>query len=403
MSLDGTFYLGKALRFSDTNAPLNTNDRLPIVYGTLTGDNPVWNAPNIDYVVATNTYVYCFADHSVPAQVPKVWVENVEWQPGTASGTFTFSETDSNYGGISTITLHSPTVELGAGKKVSVNGQGKPYTKIIDIIDDFLGTELGTFNVNNDYNRTFRARAIEKFDSQGYIAAGTITKDESVWTILYKMLSSFKGDAFRDNDGKLKIIIDDGQDDNIGVPHMISTFDINFLSATVQEQDLMNRIPCSYSYSPLNDGHFASHTNKTIARDEASVGIWGEKKASSPYRFYFCRDLTSVLKVQGILIKRFSRPITQIDFVDPTLKSLDVDLGDTITTSFDFLYNKDGEPLINEHFQVLTIDHIYDTLSIRYRVIPTGNFMTTGGVKLDGSFKLDGTKKLTLSRDTTIY
>ena len=58
-SLRDTFYLHRAGRYAD---PLNSNDRLPLVYGDLTdGVNGIWQLPCIDTV----NNVYCFAGFPV--------------------------------------------------------------------------------------------------------------------------------------------------------------------------------------------------------------------------------------------------------------------------------------------------------------------------------------------------
>jgi hypothetical protein len=75
LNLSDYFYLKRAGRYSD---PLNSNDRLPVVYGDLTdGENGNWILPCLNY----GANVYAFAGHAV---LPQYEILTIDVQPATA-------------------------------------------------------------------------------------------------------------------------------------------------------------------------------------------------------------------------------------------------------------------------------------------------------------------------------
>ncbi|HPZ00287.1 MAG TPA: hypothetical protein PLS28_02330 [Clostridiales bacterium] len=125
MTLNDTYYLSRSGRY---NNPLNTNDRLPIVYGDLTdGTSGNWILPCIDTV----NHVYCYADHEVLSVADgnsvSIYKDGVLVDPGD----YVFDESD-NYefeGTIAKITFSTDqgnAVISARGKgKAEKNGKGK--------------------------------------------------------------------------------------------------------------------------------------------------------------------------------------------------------------------------------------------------------------------------------------
>lgn len=402
LNLDKIFYLNRASLYTN---PANTNDRLPIVYGDLTdGSRGNWTTPCIDTV----NDVYCFANHPVlsVANGNSITVYENDVTVNPTNYTFSDSNNYESQGNIATITFTTPPTENAI---ISVRGKGKYtpgdatilMTNIIDIIDDLLVTE-GAVMVSGDFDTSLKTIAYNNFVSQAYIAAGVINEDESYWSLIYKMISSFKGEAFINANGKMALTVDNGL-----LPqrpaNILSGGDTKFIGATLKRENIINRLPSNYRYNYVLQ-QFISHTNDSAQSDVSSIGIYGESTPNTPYQFYFCRDLTSINKVQTLIVasQKSQDKLWEVEFQDNTLKHIDVDIGDYIIASFDLLYNKNAEPLKNEFFKVLETQTDFNSGAVLFRCLDTGTPLSLTW-KHDGTIKHDGVHQHGGEIDLTDY
>ncbi len=395
-SLTDYFYLKRAGRYI---FPLNSNDKLPIVYGDLTdGSNGNWVLPCID----VSNYVYAFAGHEVMSvgegNSISIYADGVLAAPAN----YTFDESD-NYeseGIISTITFTTDQ----ANKVITARGKGKDsagvlINNIIDIINDFLTVE-NTFTATL-FEPTSKAMAKSTFTKQSYVAAGIINEDIQIWELIQKMIGSFLGSAFLNGSKELVLIIDDGTISQYGTAGIIGKGDLNFISATQKGINLINQCPASYAYNYVKQ-EFNSHTDDTAHADTVSQNIYGMQKPTSPYRFYWCRNLTAVQKIQDLIVAKFKNPVWEVELEDLSLKNCHLDVNELLMTSIDYLYDTGGDELINEVYKIVSVNPGFSKAKIHFRCLDTGYFLTVSHL-LDGSWLLDGSYKLGGDRDTTIF
>ncbi len=398
MNLNDIFYLGRAGRYDN---PLNSNDRLPIVYGDLEDGPPgVWRLPCIDTV----NKVYCFADHAVLSVANGNSIAIYSDGVLIAGGSYTFDESNDyeSEGAIATVTFDDDQ----KNKVITATGSGKAsgatlYENIIDIANDWLTSE-NDFDAVLGYNLTAKARASAIFDTQSYKAAGVIDKDIKGWELLQKMLGSFLGSVYMDGEGKLAFSIDDNQTGYWG--WVVPRGDVMQATAKRRLENVINQCPCNYAYNYAAGG-FAAHTDDSADADAASQNIYGTRKPDTPYQFYWCRDSDSVDTVQAIIISKFAEPVWEVDITDKNMKRAHIDVNDWIALNLGFLYTKSGEEMINQYFKVVSVRPDFNNHRIHFRAIDTGLFMTgPAGVYIaDGTHLADGSVKAGGDRDTTRY
>lgn len=395
MNFVDLYTLKRAGRYT---SPLNSNDRLPVVYGDLTdGSSGNWTLP----CISTTSYVYCFAGHAVLSVALgnsiNIYADDVLVAP--AGYTFDESNDYESLGAISTVTFTSDQ----ANKVITARGQGKPsgsslMTNLIDILYDFLTVENSFTSA--DVESTSKNTASALFTKQGYTAAGVIDQDGILWDLIAEMAASFLGSAWLNYEGKLVIELDDGTYTKEPAA-IIPKHEISFSSAVQRLISVINRCPASYAYN-YAQGEFRSHDSGTTTDSSSSQGIYGVREPSSPYKFYWCRAVASINKMQTIITGAYGSPQWEIEFNDLSLKRAFVDVGDVVAVTFDDLYDINGHNLINEHIRVLSIKHDAGTGKVGFRGVDTGYFMTTAYLA-DGTYDADGSIKAGGERDTTIY
>jgi hypothetical protein len=382
---------------------LNTNDRLPIVYGDLTdGTLGLWGCPCID----TDNYVYCFAGHEVLSVANgnsiTVYENDVEVDP--ADYLFDEAIDYEGEGIIATITFTSSK----AGSVISVRGKGKPtmsggatlMDNIVDIVDDFL-------TVENDfapsiYEATAKARAAQVFDAQSYTAAGAIIEDVEIWETIIEMMASFLGSAYVDGQGKLVLEIDDSSMSyQYGQAGIIPKAESDLLSAVQKLSNVVNRCPCNYRFSWLSRG-FKAHTDDSAHASTISQNIYGAREPGTPYQFYWCRDLTTVQAIQDIIISKLKDPIYEIEIVDQTLRRVGCDIGDIVIFSADTIYDTTEQPLLNQQWKVIGAARDFNDGKIAFRALQTPYYLMVAYLA-DGTYLVDGSIHAGSDRDMTVY
>ena len=394
MNLNDIFYLGRAGRYDN---PLNSNDRLPIVYGDLTdGTNGIWELPCIDTV----NFVYCFADHAVLSVANgnsiTIYADGVE----VAGADYTFDESNDyeSEGAIATVTFDNDQVNA----KITARGKGKSSgatltENIIDIVNDYLTVE-NDFDATT-YDDASKSKASAVFDSQSYKAAGVIDKDVKSWELLQKMMGSFLGSAWYNGAGDLAFDIDDNSTGFWGEP--VPRGDVMQATAKRRLENVINQCPCNYAYNYAAGG-FLKHTDDAADADSASQNIYGTRKPNNPYQFYWCRDATSVGVVQALIVTKFADPVWEVDLTDKTMKRSHIDVNDWIALNLGFLYDANGVEMVNQHFKVVSVRPDFNLDRIKFRAIDTGYFMSVAYLA-DGTYTAGGSIRAGGDRDTTRY
>ena len=394
--LDDTYYLPRAGRYAN---PLNSNDRLPLVYGDLTdGSSGNWALPCIDTV----NHVYCFSAAPVISvalgNTVNIYADNVLVTPAN----YTFDESDDyeSQGNIAKITFSADQ----GNAVITARGKGKVtgsslMENVVDQIYDFLTVENDLTSLN--FDTTARARAREVFEAQGYKAAGVIAEDMVYWEIILRMMSSFLGSAYLSTQKLLYLDIDDGT--TLDVPHdIIPKADIKFVSAKQRLSCLVNRCPASYAYN-YAAGDFRSHTNDNTYGNIASQGIYGTCQPNTPYQFYWCRDKASVNAIQAIITEKFGTPTWEIELIDIAGHKRDqIDCGAIIAVTVPDLINPDGSEFINQLIKIIAVTPDYQKGTLKYRALDTRKYLTVAYIA-DGSYLADGSILAGGERDLTDY
>ena len=403
MTLNDTYYLNRSGRYAN---PLNSNDKLPAVYGDLTDSTSGnWILPCIDTV----NFVYCYSAQEALSIAAgngiNIYKDGVLVNPAN----YTFNE-NNNYeseGSIATITFTSDQ----ENSVISARGKGKPTTSggatlmtdIVDIAYDFL-TVRNTAWTSADFNIGKKAQASQIFQTAGYKAAGVINEDIEIWTLLQQMMASFLGKVYLDGYGLICFDIDNGVVSESEYAAIIPTSHIDFVSAVQKLENVINQCPCSYAYNYAKGGEFKSHTDDMAHADISSQGIYGIRKPTEPYRFYWCRDTTTVHAVQDIIVNKYKDPDNawEVTFDDNTSQAIHTDVNDLIIATIDRLYDKRGSQRTNPIWRTVTITPDLQTGKIRFIVQDTGYYLYAT-YYADGSYPANGSIHAGSDRDLTVY
>jgi hypothetical protein len=401
MTLNDTYYLKRTGRYAN---PLNSNDRLPEVYGDLTdGSSGNWIAPCIDTV----NYVYCYAAHEVLSAANGNTI--IVYKDGVVvpSGyTFSHSNNYESEGVISTITFTTDQ----ASSVISVQGKGKPttsggstlMTNIVDIAADFLTVSCGF--TSSLFNSTKQAKARQVFTAAAYKAAGVIHQDINIWTLQQQKMSSFLGIVYLDAMKTLCFEIDDGTINENDKAAIFRKANTHMASAEQSLDNIINQCPCSYGYDYVQDNDFKHHTDDMAHVDAQSQSDYGVRTPSEPYKFYWCRDLTNVQAVQDIIVSKFKNPLWDpVVFEEYPAENVHVDIGDLIIASMERLYDRNGESYKNHLWKVLSVSPDDPAGKIRYTVQDTGRYLYGTQAIADGTYTADGTISAGSARDMTDY
>lgn len=419
--LADTFYLKRTGTYS---APLNANERLPVVYGDLTdgkisfdpavpAGNGTWRLPCLkttDDVFTTP--VYCFAGHPVLSEADGNFISLYEDGQELNPVMWTFDESDDfeGHGAIATVTFTTPKQNA----VITAKGMGKPTTpggavlmdNIIDIVNDFLTVENAF--TSSLFESTVKATASQIFTAQGYKAAGVITEDNVIWETLTNIMGSFLGSAYIDGNGDLVLDIDINTLPQ-GVAEIIPKAGAYLTDTKLRRDNIINQCPANYAYNYV-DNEFKSHTDDTAHADLSSQSVFGVREPNTPYQFYWCRDLTSIQKIQDLIVAKLKNPLYEVEITDITLKRLGIDIGDFIQYSAQHLYDTDSMALLNNFWKVISVKPDYAKNNIVFRALQTGYFATLAeylGIQapglLDPMWILDGSVKFGRERDLTEY
>ncbi len=371
-----TFLLPRAGKYQNA---LNSNARLPSVWGNLEDGNAGnWICPNISSV----TFVYSYAGHEVMSSSSgnDIQIFSGSSLMNVADYTFNHSNDFESLGNIAIITFDNDqknNIITASGRGI-LNSSATPEIKnIIDIVDDFLTVKNA---LDFSYDTTSKQATSDTFDDQGYIAAGVIDQDGVIWDILQKMMGSFLGSVylasdtpFFAEDRKLKFELEIGSS-TTKVFDIMPKVDVTFLTGTQRRKSLISQCPISFSYDYVSN-NFRSHDDGTNNINSASSNIYGIQEPSTPYQLDWCRDSASGTTIQNIITTKYGKPVWEIEFVDGSLERLGVDVGDLVAGTFDWLYDTEGSPLINQVIKILSISPDFVKNTIKFRAIDQGAYL----------------------------
>jgi len=106
--------------------------------------------------------------------------------------------------------------------------------------------------------------------------------------------------------------------------------------------------------------------------------------------------------MQTIVINKLKDPIYEVEAEVINLKNIDLGIGDFFVMSAERLYGKDGLPLNNNYWRLVSIKPDYSRAKIGFRALQTPYFITTAQL-LDGSWEFDGSYQCGGNRDMTVY
>ena len=396
--LSDPFYLKRAGEYS---APLDSNDRLPLVYGDLTdGLQGIWRLPCLN----KTDWVYAFAGHEVLSVANGNSIVIYEDDLVLGGAGYVFDELN-NYegnGNIATIDMVNPKDNA----IITARGMGKPTTtggatlmeNIVDIVDDFLTVENDF--ASSLFESTAKAMAAAIFTAQNYIAAGCIVQDAPIWEIIVNMMSSFLGSVFINGEGELVLDIDINTIP-LGYADIIPKGDGYLSNARIRRDNIINQCPVNYAYDYVK-GRFKSHTDLSTQADAISQDVFGVRTPNTPYQQYWIRDKVNCQTVQSLIVAKLKDPLYEIGITDATLKRAEVDIGDFVAFSADSLYNQAGVQLLNAFWKIISVKPNYAKNNVVFRALQTAFFMTIAYLA-NGDHLAEGSILAGNNRDTTVY
>ena len=398
--LSDTYYLKRAGSYSN---PINSNAKLPVVYGDVTdGIEGNWELPCLNQT----DWVYAFAGHEVLSLANGnsivIYENDLVLTGGGVDYTFNAANNYEGLGTIATIDMVNPKLNA----VITATGMGKPTAaggatlmeNIIDIVDDFLTVENDF--TSSLYEATAKAMAANIFTAQAYKAAGVITNDVPIWETVINMMGSFLGSAYINGEGELVLEVDVNTI-ALGPADIIQKGEAYLTDAKLRRDNIINQCPCSYAYDYIA-GEFRSHTDETAHADAISQGVFGIRTPNTPYQFYWCRDLTSVQKVQSFVVEKLKNPIYEVELTAVTLKQIGVDIGDFIIYSEETLYKPNGTQLLNEYWKIISVKPDYAKNKVIFRALQSSH-CTTEAFLADGSYLADGSITAGNNRVPIVY
>jgi len=121
------------------------------------------------------------------------------------------------------------------------------------------------------------------------------------------------------------------------------------------------------------------------------------------YRFYWCRDLTTVRTIQAIIVAKLKNPLWVVCIEDLSLRNIHVDIGDLIIATIDRLYDRNGNQYINQIWKVTGVEPDLKRKVIAYTLEDTGKYLYAMTYIADGTHYADGSITAGSERDTTDY
>ena len=236
-----------------------------------------------------------------------------------------------------------------------------------------------------------------------------LSLDRSAGTTLSEILACFAGCYFVNADGKLVVLIDDGRIPGLqGLACHVPERSFERAEATMDRTEIVNQIAVEYAFNNYDttlQANYQAYDDGSATKSATSQSLHGPQGPGSTttvLSFPWCRDLTSVRTVQGIIVSRLGFPRIKVKASLEHFLAAHVDPGDFVGWSWPRLYDGQGRALKNQIGTVeqleLDCDQAVSTLLIR----DTGAALARAW-PLDGSWFLGGSKSLGSERDMLDY
>lgn len=342
------------------------NVPLPHPYGDLTenSDYGVYVCPCID---STN-HVYCAAAWPVVpvtfGNTVSVYVDNVLQ---TSGYTFDDSVDYEGQGNIATITFSSEPAGV-----VSVSCKGRWVnstfpTNPVDIIEDLLDyvASLGNEVWQKDIASFANGRSF--CDTNGYIGAGVIIKNNSIGFHIKSILKSFMGSFSFTDEGKLKIRFLPLEYEE-SVVEEIYEYEGIVYNATKDLSNIVKQLLINYAASYIEvDRRYKTGSLSSYYRTQDDTYPYPTKYNGKKWEidFDWTRNTLTVQTISDRLLAMYGIPNWTIVFQGQNFEFVPVELFDQISATLSILVDETGTPLVNKVYE------------LRHKTINLDDFTTT--------------------------
>ncbi|MBI5521704.1 MAG: hypothetical protein HY910_03675 [Desulfarculus sp.] len=386
----------------DYAAPRRPAECLPMVYGDMQGGNgPLWNAVCLD----TAAHVYALAGHplldsAAGNQVTLYASDGQALDP--ASYSLDLCHDFQDRGLIATATLNA---EAGVQEPMGVRAQGKPgpdsqlITNPLEVAEDFLVGVCGLNPKELDQGALSRSRG--RAAARGFRASGLINQPKAVASLLTEIMSTFLGSWWRGGDGRLRLYLDlgPGSASDGELAAMLGQAHLKDVSVSARLADVVNRAVALYCKNYRNNQYEAGHDG-LASQDPLSIALYGPQART--LELPWVRDAATATALAAALVRGFRVPRRVITCQEDALANLSLEKGDLALLSLDWLYDGQGQPLVNRMVRVLGLEPQLDKGTIAFTLLDTG-FHKTKALLADGSAPADGRELAGGGRDRTEY
>lgn len=398
-SLDDTLNLKRAWSYQ---SPRRSSDCLPLVYGGMQGGSGgLWPLVCLD----TANHVYALAGHPLLPLAAGNHVTLYDRQGlalDPASYTLDLAHDLEGQGPIATAIFLSDVSSL---EPLSVRAQGKPgpdgelIANPLEVARDLLVAVGGLAETAIHQETLSRARA--RAQALGWRASGAILKPKSLASHLTELLSTFLGSWWLAGDGLLRLHLDLGPGSASDGELATSLSQAHLANISVQASlaDLVNQAQSLFCLNRVS-GEYEAGDDGLASRDLVSQSLHGPQVRC--LEMAWVREAAIAQAIGASLVNGYGYPRRVITCQEDALTNLPLEKGDVALLSLDWLYDRQGRPLVNRVVRVLGLEPQLDKGVITFTLVDTGYHKTTAW-PADGSCRADGSQCAGSGQDLTEY
>jgi hypothetical protein len=384
-SLQDIYLLPRAGRYLN---PRRTSDALPVVYGDLSAgpEGPgLWKAVCID----TQSYVYALAGtpllaHELGNPVRIFDREGVELFDFQFDPAHDFQ----GQGAIATVTMSQ---DQRSKEPLSVSAQGRVgasglLVNPVDILRDFL---LNLAGLDPDQlDGASWAKARRQAQQQGYQAAGSIDREQSLGSTLSQILGCFLGSWWLDASGRLRIGLEGGSPLVLEseIAYSFAADDTLEASVSVDIKNICNRIACQYAYN-WDGKDYEATDDGTALQDLMSRSLYDDQ--TRQLKLPWVRLPQVANRVQTVAVGRFGGGARLISLDIAGMPALHLEKGDYAWFSSSWLRRPNGRLLADQLVRVLSLATDLDKRSTSF-ILEDSGYCRSLAWLADGSGRADG-------------
>ncbi|MBI4800147.1 MAG: hypothetical protein HY794_15755 [Desulfarculus sp.] len=248
---------------------------------------------------------------------------------------------------------------------------GSLITNPIGVAEDFL-LNFAQFT-SDDLEATALERARQVCAIQAYAAAGVLGADQAIGQTLSEMLACFLGSWRRWPTGQIMFVIERGtgswsEGQSVGI---IRSWETANAEVSQDSINLCNQAAVDYCYNQAT-GQYEAHDDGSATCDAKSQSLFGVQARA--FSWPWVRSSSVVATVQALIVAAFKRPALMLSVNQAGFANLPAVPGDYILASVAWLMDANGQPLINQYFQVLRMEPNLDEPGIAFSLLDTGVF-----------------------------